>query len=73
MLYISVGKIAISETSQSYHFTAALIEFFDRLIKLLYRERHVEGVSGSARLTIEVFPQSTELSPQHSLWASVRR
>ena len=59
--------------SQSHHFTTALIELFDRLIKLLYRERHVEGVSGSSRLTIEMIPKSTKLSPHHFLWTSGRR
>ena len=36
MPQVSLGRIAIPEISQSYHFTTALIELFDRLIKLLY-------------------------------------
>ena len=51
---ISLSTIAISQIFQSHHFTTALIELFDRLIELLYRERHVEGVSGSARLMIGI-------------------
>ena len=69
----SLSKVTIPEISQSYHFTTALIELFDRLIKLLYRERHGEGVSGSTRLTIEVFPKSTMLLPEPFLCISVRR
>ncbi len=69
---ISLSTIATSQSFQSYHFTTALIELFDRLIELLYRERHVEDVRGSARLTIDMFPKSTKVSPPHFLWTSVR-
>ena len=69
----SLSKVTIPEISQSYHFTTTLIELFDRLIKLLYRERHGEGVSGSPRLTIEVFPKSTMFLPELFFWRSVRR